>query len=126
VQIKIRPILLAEDMVNYRTVADNVLQGGETMVLEQDITLLKEALTKGLKWMKPKPRIILEKNEFKDGVYLYVSSGYFVGKPMHKRHDLVWNTLVRQLPWETVSKVTRLHLLTPKEAKFWFEEKAAG
>lgn len=69
--------------------------------------------------LKPRPRILVEENDYGDGVYVYVVSRYFSGMMRHKRFDFVWDRLVAALPWEVVQNVTRLHVWTDREYKKW-------
>ncbi|MBM3236532.1 hypothetical protein FJZ31_09570 [Candidatus Poribacteria bacterium] len=91
------------------------------MDIRKDAVLIKEALDKGLRWIKPKPKIIIEENEYEDGVSVFIASKYFSGKKLYKMEDMVWDILKRSLPWETAQKVSMLFVLTPHEAKFWLK-----
>jgi hypothetical protein len=83
----------------------------------QIIPLIRETLTEGFKWMKPKPHILVWENEFHDGVKVLVASDYFAGIYQHKREELVWEVLDRALPWDIIKLVTTLFVLTRGQAK---------
>jgi hypothetical protein len=92
------------------------------MDIRKDAVLIKEALDEGLKWIKPKPKIIIEENEYGDGANVFIASKYFSGKKLYKMEDMIWDILKRSLPWETAQKVSMLFVLTPREARPWLKD----
>ena len=92
------------------------------MDIRKDAVLIKEALDKGLRWIKPNPKIIIEENEYGDGANVFIASKYFSGKKLYKMEDMVWDILKRFLPWETAQKVSMLFVLTPYEARSWLKD----
>jgi len=85
------------------------------MDFEKDIALIKKALENGLSYIKPKPRIHIEVNELKYGLNVWIISKGFVKMLLHKREDLVWRILEREVDKETCVKISLLFILTPKE-----------
>jgi hypothetical protein len=81
--------------------------------------LIEDTLTKGLNTLRPRPRILVEENDYGDGVHVYVVSRYFSGMPRHDRFDFVWHRLNQALPWEVVQNVTQLNVWTDREYKRW-------
>jgi len=92
------------------------------MDTRKDLALIKETLDEGLKWIKPKPKIIIKENEYGDGANVFIASKYFSGKKQYKMEDMIWDILKRSLPWETAQKVSMLFVLMPHEAKFWLKD----
>jgi acid stress-induced BolA-like protein IbaG/YrbA len=89
------------------------------MDLEQVSHLIEDTLTEKLNVLRPRPRILIEENDYGDGVHVYVVSRYFSGMMRHERRDFVWDRLMKALPWEVVQNVTRLHVWTDREYKRW-------
>ncbi|MBI1928756.1 hypothetical protein HYR99_31485 [Candidatus Poribacteria bacterium] len=77
------------------------------------ISLIRKTLEHGLSYMKPKPNIHFEVNEY--GVDVWVISKGFARIPLHKRDELVWGLLERTIDKEIWTTITGLFILTPKE-----------
>jgi len=90
------------------------------MDTNQHIALIREALMENLNGIHPRPRIEVEESPVCEGnIHIHVASRFFSGMLQHKREDLVWNILIKALPWEVVQNVTRLHVWTDREYKKW-------
>jgi len=93
------------------------------MASRKDVTLIKQALTKGLNHLKKPPRIAVRKSGVGDNLHVYILSDSFSRLSLTKRHELVEDVLQRSLTPETLLKISALFLLTTKEADGFFPNK---